>query len=774
MGFRFRLASFIVATLIGVQALTAVLVYEVTRHELIGEGQRQLAVAAGAFARQLDDISERVASSVQVLSLDYALRAAIAQRDEATLLSALHNHGRRVGATQMLVLDVDGRVEADTGGVYANRARFPYADLVGRALDKPAAAVVASQGRAYWMVVVPVFAPDLVGFIAAAIPVDNARLAQLQQQSALPRSVELASLTPQGWQVLAHGRDSIALAQRLAAQHRALPQSPQLTVVGGREYVAQAVWLNRSQQSVPVVAVLGYSVDEALSPYRRVGIAWAGLLSLGLLAGLVGAWLIARGVSRPVEQLAVSARRIEAGDYRAPPALPRRDEIGALSAAFATMAQSIREREAHILFQAGHDTVTGLPNRVAASTAIQRELAAHGGTAAMLLVGFGRLPDIARTMGHAVCDRLMQDAARRLRGPAGEVLLARATDAEFLVFLPSASKSDAVAAGFRIVEALAEPYRETELTLDLAPVVGIAMAPAHGTEAGELLRHAGVALLTALRSEDPVAIYDPATDPHRPERLSLMGDLRVALEHGRIEMFYQPKLNLATGRIDAAEALVRWQHPTLGRIAPDEFIGLAEETGNIRRLTRWGLAAGIAQASRWREPAIRVSINISARDLGDAGLPRRVAELLSAHALPAERIALEVTESAIMHRPDAAIAVLDQLAALGIDIAIDDFGVGQSSFAYLRRLPVRELKIDKAFVAQLAGDRQDRTIVRSIVDLGHRLDCRVTAEGVEDAESLAYLASIGCDHAQGYQIAHALPVAAFDRLLDEPPRRRWA
>src|SRR3954447_23547103 len=179
MGFRFRLASFIVATLIGVQALTAVLVYEVTRHELIGEGQRQLAVAAGAFARQLDDISQRVASRVQVLSLDYAPPAALPQRDEATLLSALRNHGRRVGATQMLVLDVDGRVEADTGGVYASRARFPYTDLVSQALDKPAAAVVAGQGGAYWMVVVPVFAPDLVGFIAAAIPVDNARLAQL-------------------------------------------------------------------------------------------------------------------------------------------------------------------------------------------------------------------------------------------------------------------------------------------------------------------------------------------------------------------------------------------------------------------------------------------------------------------------------------------------------------------------------------------------------------------------------------------------------------------
>ena len=775
MGFRFRLASFIVATLIGVQALTAVLVYEVTRHELIGEGQRQLAIAAGAFARQLDDISERVASSVQVLSLDYALRAAIAQRDEATLLSALHNHGRRVGATQMLVLDVDGRIEADTGGVYASRARFPYTDLVSQALDKPAAAVVAGQGGAYWMVVVPVFAPDLVGFIAAAIPVDDARLAQLQQQSALPRSVELVALGPQGWRVLARGRGSIPLAGQLAGQHRTLPRGPQLTTVAGREYVAQAIWLHRSQQSAPVVAVLGYSVDEALSPYRRVGFAWAALLSLGLLAGLVGAWLIARGVSRPVEQLAASARRIEAGDYRAPPALPRRDEIGALSAAFATMAQSIREREAHILFQAGHDPVTALPNRVAASTAIQRELGAGSGHgSALLLVGLGRLPEIARTMGHAVCDRLMHDAARRLRGPAGDVLLARATDAEFLVFLPKASKSDAVAAGFRIVEALAEPYREAELTLDLAPVVGIALAPVHGTETGDLMRHAGVALIAALRSEDPVAIYDPATDPHRPERLSLMGDLRVALEHERIQMFYQPKLNLVSGRIDAAEALVRWQHPTLGNIPPDDFIVLAEETGNIRRLTRWALATGIAQASRWRDPAVRVSINISARDLGDAGLPRRISDLLSAHAVPAERIALEVTESAIMHRPDTAIAVLDQLAALGIDIAIDDFGVGQSSFAYLRRLPVRELKIDKAFVAQLAGDRQDRTIVRSIVDLGHRLGCRVTAEGVEDAESLSYLAGIGCDHAQGYLIAHALPVPAFDRLLDEPPRRRWA
>jgi predicted signal transduction protein with EAL and GGDEF domain len=773
MGFRFRLASFFVATLIGVQALTAVLVYEVTRHELIAEGQRQLASAAAAFARQLDDISERVASSVQVLSLDYALRAAIAQRDEATLLSALRNHGRRIGASRMLVLDIDGRVEADTRGLAADRSLFPYRDLVEQALDKPAAAVVASQDGAYWMVVVPVFAPDLVGFIAAAVPVDDARLGQLQQQSALPRSVELATATAGGWKVVARGRDSLPLTRELAHQGATLPRRPQLTTVAGREFVAQAVWLNRAQESAPVVAVLGYSVDEALQPYRRVAIAWASLLGLGLLVGLVGAWLIARSVSRPVEQLAASARRIEAGDYSATTTLERRDEIGALSAAFATMAQSIREREAHILFQAGHDAVTGLPNRLAVAAAMQRELVrAPGQAAALLMIGFGRMPEIARTMGHALCDRLMHDAGRRLLGPAGDGLVARATDTGFLVFLRDAGKSDAVAVGFRIVEALTEPYREADLSLDLAPAVGIALFPAHGAEPEELMRHGGVALLAALHTEEPVSIYDAATDPHRPQRLSLMSDLRVALEHDRIAMYYQPKLNLATGQIDAAEGLVRWTHPTLGDIAPDEFILLAEETGNIRRLTRWALAAGIAQASRWRDPAIRVSINISARDLEDSALPRRIAELLAAHAVSADRIALEVTESAIMRRPDAAIAVLDQLAALGIDIAIDDFGVGQSSFAYLRRLPVRELKIDKAFVSQLAGDRQDRTIVQSIVELGHRMDCRVTAEGVDDPASLDYLASIGCDHAQGYLISRAIPVPAFDALLSTP-RRQW-
>jgi diguanylate cyclase (GGDEF)-like protein len=761
MSFRLRLAGFFVVTLVAVQVLTAVLVYGVTRHALIAEGQRQLDVAAGAFARQLDDLSGRVAASVQVLSLDFALRSAIAQRDSDTVLSALRNHGRRVGATQMLLVGLDGRVEADTAGRLATGAAFPYADLVEHALQRPASAIVATDGGARWMVVVPVFAPDLVGFIAAAVPVDDALLARLQAQSALPKDIVLATFEAGRWRSIARGGGDLAPA--LAPRIDALPLRPRVVAVGDREFVLQAVPIERSRRSAPVVALLGYSVDAALQPYRGVALAWAALLGFGLVAGLAGAWLIARGVSRPVERLAASARRIEAGDYSPLGLEARGDELGALATAFDAMADAIREREARILHQAAHDPVSGFATRAAAEAHIQRLLdAAPQADAALLMIGLERAADIVKTLGHAVGDRLMHDVSRRLLAPTGG-LIARATDGQFAIFLPGASRQDAIECASRVVDALAEPYREADIRLDLAPAVGIALAPLHGMDAAGLLRRADVALIAAFNGGDAVAVYDAATDPHRPERLSLMGDLQRAIEQDALELHYQPKLRLSDGRVDGVEALVRWTHPRLGALAPDAFIGLAEQTGHTRRLTRWVLATGIAQAARWQTAGLdlRVALNISARDLEDATLPRHVAGLLAAHGLAASRIVLEITESALMRDADAALPVLHALAAHGIALSVDDFGVGQSSFAYLRRLPVRELKIDRAFVMPLADSAQDRVIVRSIIELAHALGCDVTAEGVEDPVALEHLARMHCEHAQGFSIARPMDAQAL-------------
>jgi EAL domain-containing protein (putative c-di-GMP-specific phosphodiesterase class I) len=388
------------------------------------------------------------------------------------------------------------------------------------------------------------------------------------------------------------------------------------------------------------------------------------------------------------------------------------------------------------------------------------------------MVGLARLPEIIKTLGHTVGDRVMRDAGERLCALAGSASVARATDTQFSVWLGDAGAGSAQVLAARALEALAAPYREADISLDTAPAVGIALSSAHGRDAGALLRRAEVALIAAQGVERAIAVYDPATDPHRPERLGLMGDLRKALDRNELYLCYQPKLNLARDAIDGVEALLRWQHPTRGLLPPDTFIGLAERTGNIRAVSRWVIDRGIAQAAEWarRGQPLRVAINLSAHDLDDPTLPELVADRLAAHALQPQSIVLELTESAVMNEPDAAVQVLVRLAESGIELSIDDFGVGQSSFAYLRRLPVREIKIDRVFTRELAEDASDRTLVQSMVELGHRLGYRVTAEGVETAGAFEFLRTIGCDHVQGYYIAPALePVSLHDFLAHRTP-----
>ncbi|MBP1475904.1 EAL domain-containing protein [Frateuria sp. MAH-13] len=769
VGFRLRLALFFVATLVTVQLLTAALVYGVTRRAMVNEGERQLAVNAQAFVTQMDDLSARVAGNVEVMALDYALRSAIAERDHGTVFSVLRNHGRRVGASRMQLVGLDGVVEVDTADTHANGKRFAFPDLVEHAFDRRVAAVVALQAKAYWVVVVPIYAPQPVGLVVVYVPLDDALLAHLRELSALPGDIELA-VRPDasGWVAAAQGLRHTGLVASLAGQE--LPTHPAVRRIQGHEYLVLAQPLSQARSSAPVVAVLGYSLGDALRPFRAVVIAWGFLLGLGLVVGLIGAWLTARSVSRPVESLAGAARRIEAGDYRALPSLNRRDELGQLAAAFGTMAEAVRQREERIRQQALHDQVTDLPNRVAAEAAIDRARDSGTSHGALLMVGLTRVPDIIKTMGHGLYDRLMREVGARLGRVAAKAYLARATDTQFVAWLPGADRTEAVAAALRILEALNAPYVEADVSVDTLPAIGIAMYPEDGALASVLLRHGEVAQFAATGSTRPLAFYDLATDPHRTERLSLMGELREALDHDHLLLHYQPKLALDTRRVDGVEALVRWHHPRRGIVPPQDFIGMAEDTGNIQRLTRWALAAGIAQASRWhaRGLFLNVAVNLSARDLEEPELPMRIARLLSIHGLPPDKLTVEITERAVIGEPETAIRVLRGLADLGIGIAVDDFGVGQSAFAYLRHLPVSELKIDQTFVHHLARDATDQTIVRSIVELGHRLGFHVTAEGVEDQAALERLAAIGCDHAQGFFIARPLPATelagfAFER-----------
>jgi diguanylate cyclase (GGDEF)-like protein len=776
LSFRQRLGLLFVATLVIVQLLTAVLIYEVTRRALVTEGELQLSTHAQAFVSQMDDISERVAANVEVISLDEALHSAIAKHDRSAVLALLQNHGRRIIASRMQWVGLDGTVQADTGDVTTGNAttpatRFPFPDLITNAYKKRTAGVVILRDKAYWIVVVPIYAPQPVGVIVVDVPLDDALLNRMQRLSGLPRDIELATQTSDGqWQVVARGNSHSEILGSLAQAHGELPWMPQLASVGGNEYIVLAQHLAQPAHSAPIAAVFGYSLDDALRPFHTVVLTGILLLALGLCLGLIGVWFVARGVSRPIETLALAVRRVEAGDYRAPPGLQRTDEIGLLSTAFGTMAEAVRQREERIRHQAMHDRVTNLPTRMAAEDAINRSISfeaeLHG---ALLMIGLTRVPDIIKTMGHALSDRLMRDAGESIREAAAGAYLARVTDMQFMVWMADADKFDATAAALRILDTLNTPYQEKDVSIDRMPSIGVSIYPADGLRANTLLRHAEVAQFTASGSATALSFYDAATDPHRPERLSLMGDLREALDRDKLSLHYQPKLSLATLRIDGGEALVRWHHPTLGVVAPDAFIGMAEDTGNIHRVTRWALATALTQAKRWSEQGLNltVSVNLSTRDLDDVELPTKIIALLAIHGLPPSSLTVEVTERAVIGEHDLAIQILRRLADHGVGIAIDDFGVGQSTFAYLRQLPVSELKIDQLFIKQLGTDRSDQIIVRSIIELSHRLGYTVTAEGVEDKSALDYLIAIGCDHAQGYFITRALAANDFMEFVSE-------
>jgi len=776
-GFRNRLAVFMMATLVVVQGATALTVYRVTRQALVTQSEHRLTQSAELFSQQLDALSQRVADSVQVLSLDYPLRQAVASQNDQTVLSALRNHGRRVGATRMQWIGLDGTIRGDTAVPDSVGKAFDFPDMLDDAAsDGKARGISILGGKAYWIVLVPVIAPIPIAYIGAHIPLDDAMIDRLRRLSSLPAEVVLATNKGAGgWEVLAKSVEGPDVLPQLLPEG-APPAlfKPVLMHQGKRSDIVMASALD-VRHGPPIVAVVGVSLDEALKPYQPVIFAALGLLLVGLLAALFGTGLIARTVAKPLEVLAAVARRIAGGDYTPPEPTTQTDEIGQLSGALGNMVVAIGEREERIRFQASHDAVTGLPNRASLIEQVDALLRANPGKeTAMLVVGVPRLQEIVNTLGHDFRDRLMRFVGERLCAAADQDggHVARVSDIAFAAWWPSWHQSERLA--HHLAGAVGDVYREGDVTVDIAAAVGIALAPEHGDQAGLLLQHADIALHDALaKVEERIVVYDPAKDKHRSDRLSLMRDLREALDVGGLNLHCQPKIDLASNLVAGAEGLVRWTHPVRGFVPPDSFIGLAEETGNIRRLTSWVLDSGVKQAADWnrRGMRIRMSVNLSVRDLGDPMLAERVIALLKHHEVDPSDVVLEITESAIMGEPDAAIRMLRSLADQGIDLSIDDFGVGQSSFAYLRRLPVREIKIDQSFVLKLANSPEDATIVRSIVELGHNLGYKVTAEGVEDEGSFSFLREIGCDYAQGYYISKALPSDGFDRFVTEG---RWS
>jgi diguanylate cyclase (GGDEF)-like protein len=431
--------------------------------------------------------------------------------------------------------------------------------------------------------------------------------------------------------------------------------------------------------------------------------------------------------------------------------------------------------------QALHDALTDLPNRTLFHDRVGQALAVAKREhipVGVMIMDLDRFKEVNDTLGHASGDELLKQAGERLREALRESdTVARLGGDEFGVLLPKVVDSAAaVSVARKLRKALEAPFTIHGLALQMEASVGIALYPEHGEDVHSLLQRADVAMYVAKEHPGGCEVYARERDEYSPDRLTMLTELRRGIDAGELVLHYQPKAELRTGAVEGVEALVRWSHPSRGLVCPDEFIPLAQKTGVIVPLTFFVLNEALRQCRTWQLEGLnlRVGVNLSARNLLDVNLPDTVGELLAKWEVSPSLLELEITESTILADPIRAMHVLSRLSGMGVRLSIDDFGTGYSSLAYLKRLPVDELKIDKSFVQGMSDDENDAVIVRSTIDLGRNLGLRVVAEGVETTEAWRQLAALGCDVAQGYYLSRPVPAAELVAWLRATPRGRRA
>lgn len=788
MGLRFRklswrIAAWLALILLVLQLGGLVLFERIGRASALETVRAELEIGERVFARLLDQRRDQLALAARVLAADYGFRSALLSGDRETIESALENHGSRIDASLMLLLGLDEAVIArypDIGEYQLRR----LAPLIEETRARNAAGGFRqAAGQLYQVVVVPVLAPIPVAWVVVGFVVDDALAEDLKRLTRLEVSFVSDAVSATSGVVAStlSGEPKLALDKALTL----FSGQGAAGLIDGVEYFGR-VFQAETETGEGVRAVLQISLTRALGPWQQLYGQWAALSVGALVLMLIASLWLGRTIAAPVTRLANFARRIEAGEYPSPPAAARDDEIGHLTDAFGLMSQAISEREVRISELAYRDTLTGLPNRVQFAELLAHALgeACHRGVPlAVLSLDIDRFKLVNDTLGHGFGDLLLGEIALRLTAASSDLdhqldrdacttraqnVVARLGGDEFAIIVPDADAPAARVLADRMAGVLEAPMSLEGQLVDVAASIGIALYPAHGSDADALLRAADVAMYQAKRTRAGVAFYDPTHDERNAARLSLLTELRQAVERDELVLYYQPKHALRPELGLHAEALVRWIHPKRGFIPPMDFIPFAEQTGYIKAITLWVIEQALRQVGEWLRAGheVHVGLNISARDLLQPDLPERFVAMLARYDCPARLITLEITESAVLDDPTHALANLERLRETGCWLSIDDYGTGYSSLSYVRQMPVHELKIDRSFVMGIVERPGDEIIVRSTIELAHDMGLQVTAEGVETEDALKRLSELGCDLAQGYLISRPVPAIALAAWIE--------
>ena len=806
---KMRLSSRIVLASMALLLLVQLAGLLATRHSIDANAHAQLAdrLALGqrVWQRLLEQRAAKLNQGAAVLAADYGLREAVASNDLATLQSALDNHGARIGATQAAWLDTTLALRASaSSSPPAQSTNLPATlkRLAPRLAQHPGQGLLALvDGQPHQFVMVPMRAPVVIGWVVMGFALDEALVRDMHAVSGLEAALVLRPAQGEP-RLLASSFSSPSGVPSASTAPLATQPADGDLLINQEPYLVSTLLLADDAGAQASLRLAG-SVAAAVAPYRGLQWVLAGITAAGLVLFGVGSVVTARRVTRPLRNLVRATERLGAGQYDQPlQHTGRGDEIGDLARAFDHMRLNIAAHEQQVRRLAYWDRLTGLPNRLqfrdlvlaaidhAAvdqaqadalddgppdqpatdqpatphATAAQAAIAqASQRPLAVLMLDLDRFKHVNDVLGYAFGDQLLEAVAQRLRQVVRDGdSIARLGGDEFALLMPGADVATAEALAQRLAQAFEQPLTLGEHTVDLSAGIGIAVWPLHATDGDTLLSRAEVAMYAAKRRTAGAQVYDPAVDTASALNLSLLTELKRAVDGDELRLYLQPKIDIASGALIGAEALVRWQHPTRGLVPPMDFIPFAEQTGFIRQLTLWVLDAAASELATLGPLGVRcISVNLSTRDLMDQDLPDKLEAILRRRQAKAEGLCLEITESAIMDDPQRAEATLNRLAERGYKLSIDDFGTGYSSLAYLKRLPVAELKIDKSFVMGMARDKGDATIVRSTIDLAHNLGLSVVAEGVESAAILALLHELRCDEGQGFHMSKPLPIADF-------------
>lgn len=727
------------------------------------QAEQELETGQRVFNRLLEQNSKLLIQATQVLVGDFAFREALATADGPTMLSALQNHAHRLGAELVLLSDLQGSVPADNKGI-ARDGVYPFPDLMQAVRhDGVASAIKVVKGEAYELVVVPVKAPVVIGWITLGVRLTEKVAQDLKEMSGL----EVTFLTKGAdgrWHSFASTLDKPSLKDLLAQPSRLHEKRLELN---GAPYQTRMLSIATGSGD-KVYAVLQRPLQEILAPFYALQKALLGLAMASLLLCVLAGFKVADVVTKPLQRLVTVAKRIRDGSYAEQLARPDTTELAELADSLDHMQTAIAEREQEILALAYRDTLTGLLNRAGFLSELGRRLENPQQSQTVMLLDLDRFQQLNDTLGHAAGDRVIMRIGFWLHAEVTRFggVLARLGGDEFAFVVAGTDYQEVLQS---VLQGFERQLAVDEKKLDVRASIGVACYPEHATTAQDLLRCADEAMYVSKRRKCTVSVYDAAKRQFREEHLSLLGDLKEALNQEQLMLYYQPKVALDGSGHCEAEALVRWEHPVRGFVPPFEFIPFAEQTGYIREITHWVIARACIDAADLLGQGfpVRISVNLSTRDLLDPALPDFVDNCLKMAGLPKEYLCLEITESGVMEDPDKALETLHALRNMGMALAIDDYGTGYSSLAYVKQLPVSELKIDRAFVKEVVESEADAMIVRSTTELAHSLGFKVVAEGVETLAISDKLRELGCDYGQGYYYARPLPLAAFQAWLKD-------